>query len=144
MNVWPETRPGGGPSLVGSEGELVSISIAVEPRLLEQLLESLAELPFPVNAQIYHDALVARVYPDGRRETEPATIVEFPAYAARLADIRGALATKGFNPESAWAKNMLEQIHSECESGPAPPGAPYALLLRYRVKNGVSLNCPLF
>jgi len=132
MNVWPDTLPGGGPSLVGSEGELVSVSIAVEPRLLEQLLESLAELPFPVNPQIYHDASVARLYADGRRELEPATIVEFPAYAARVAQIRGALAASGFDPESAWAKNMLEQIHSECESGPAPSGAPYSEVLRYR------------
>ena len=132
MNVWPETRPSGCPSLVGSEGELVSVSIAVEPRLLEQLLESLAELPFPVNPQIYHDALVARVYSDGRRETEPATMVEFPAYAARLAQIREALLARGFDPGSAWANNMLEQIHSECESGPAPPGAQYTGILRYR------------
>jgi len=132
MRVWPETQPGGRPSLVGSEGELVSVSIAVEPRLLEQLLESLAELPFPVNPQIYHDACVARVFPDGRRETEPAALVEFPAYAARLAGIRGALEARGFDPGSVWAKNMLEQIHSECESTPAPPGAPYSVLLRYR------------
>ena len=91
------------------------------------MLESLAELPFPVNAQIYHDASVARVYPDGRRETEPATIVEFPAYAARLADIRGALATKGFNPESAWAKNMLDQIHAG--KGGQPELSPFQRLL---------------
>jgi hypothetical protein len=132
MNVWLEKQPGGQPVLVGSEGELVSVSIAVEPRLLEKLLDSLAELPFPVNPQIYHDAWVARVYADGRRETEPATMVEFPAYAARLAGIRGALARSGFDPDSVWAKNMLEQIHSEYESGPAPPGAPYTSLLRCR------------
>ncbi len=132
MNVWPETRPGGCPSLVGSEGELVSVSIAVEPRLLEQLLESLADLPFPVNPQIYHDAWLVRIYPDGRRDTVPATIVEFPAYGGRLGGIRGALESGGFDPDSAWAENMLEQIHSECESRPAPPGAPYSMLLRYR------------
>jgi len=132
MNVWPETRPDGSPSLVGSEGELVSVSIAVEPRLLEQLLESLAELPFPVNPQIYHDATVARLYPDGRRELEPATMVEFPAYSARLEEIRTALAARGFDPESVWAKNMLEQIHAECDSGPAPPGAAYSGVLRCR------------
>ena len=132
MNVWPETGSGGSPSLVGSEGELVSVSIAVQPRLLEQLLESLAELPFPVNPQIYHDAWVIRVYPDGRRETEPVTLVDFPAYAERLGDIRDALAGTGFDPQSAWAHNMLEQLHSEYESGPAPSGAPYARILRYR------------
>jgi len=132
MNVWPETGSGGSPSLVGSEGELVSVSIAIQPRLLEQLLESLADLSFPVNPQIYHDAWVVRVYSDGRRETEPATMVDFPAYAERLGDIRDALARMGFDPQSAWAHKMLEQIHSECESGPAPPGAPYTQILRYR------------
>ncbi len=132
MNVWPETRPGGSPLLVGREGELVSVSIAVEPKRLEQLLETLADLPFPVNPQIYHDGWQVLMYPDGRRETEPVTIVEFPAYAARLAEIRGALAAGAFDPDSAWADNLLAQINSECESRPAPPGASYSKLLRYR------------
>ena len=132
MNVWPETHGSGHPSLVGSEGELESVSIAVDPRLLEQLLEALAGLPFPVNPRIYHDASVVRLFQDGRRDTEPATIVEFPAYAARLAEIRDAVSARGFDPASVWAKNMLEQIHCESEAGPAPPGAPYSKLLRYR------------
>ncbi|MFB3775976.1 MAG: hypothetical protein ACE141_00160 [Bryobacteraceae bacterium] len=132
MNVWPEPRPGGSLALVGSEGELVSVSIAVEPRLLEPLLDSLSELSFPVNPQIYHEAQVVRVYPDGRRETEPATMVEFPAYAAHLAGIRGTLARRGFDPESVWAHSMLEQIHAEFESAPAPQGAAFAQVLRYR------------
>jgi hypothetical protein len=122
MNVWPEIHGSGHPSLVGNEGELESVSIAVDPRLLEQLLDALAGLPFPVNPQIYHDASVS----------EPATIVEFPAYAARVAEIRDAVAARGFDPASVWAKNMLEQIHCEFEAGPAPPGAPYSKLLRYR------------
>ena len=132
MNVRPETHGSGHPCLVGNEGELQSVSIAVDPRLLEQLLEALAELPFPVNPQIYHEASVVRLFLDGRRDTEPATIVEFPAYAARLAEIRAAAAARGFDPTSVWAKNMLEQIHCEFEAGPAPPGAAYAKLLRYR------------
>ena len=132
MNVWPETHSSGHPSLVGNEGELESVSIAVDPRLLEQLLDALAGLPFPVNPQIYHDAPVVRPLLDGSRDTEPATIVEFPAYAARLAEIRDAVAARGFDPASVWAKNMLEQIHCEFEAGPAPPGAPYSKLLRYR------------
>ncbi len=129
MNVWPATRPPDCPSLVGSEGELVSISLAVEPRLLERLLELLAVLPFPVNPEIHHDAQIARLFPDGRRETEPATIIAFPAYASRLAQVREALASAGFDPASAWASNMLERIHSDYEAGPVLPGAPYA---RYR------------
>jgi hypothetical protein len=118
--------------LVGSEGELVSVSIAVEARLLELLLESLAELHYPLNPQIYHDASVVRVFPDGQRDEEPATVVEFPAYAAWLPAVRAALAGKGFDPEAVWAHNMLDQIRSQFESGPVPPGAPYSRLLRYR------------
>ena len=99
MNVGPETHGSGHPALVGSEGELESVSIAVDPRFLEQLLEALAALPFPVNPQIYHG------------DTQPATIVEFPAYAARLPEILDAVASAGFDPSSVWARNMLEQIH---------------------------------
>lgn len=132
MNVWPDPRPVEYPSLVGNEGELVSISLAVEPRLLERLLELLSVLPFPVNPQIYHDAHIARLFPDGRRETEPATIVAFPAYASRLSQIREALATGGFDPASAWASRMLDRIHSDYEADPAPSVAPYAQVFRYR------------
>ena len=35
------------PALFGREGELISLSIATEPRLLEELLEALASLDFP-------------------------------------------------------------------------------------------------
>jgi hypothetical protein len=99
---------------------------------LERLLELLAALPFPINPQIYHDAQVARLFPDGRRESEPTTIVAFPAYASRLIQIREALAAAGFDPASAWASNMLARIHSDYETGPAPPGAPYQQILQYR------------
>jgi hypothetical protein len=73
-------------SLFGSEGELVSLRIAVEPRLLEDLLEALARLDFPVNPQLYH---------------RPAQVtVEFPAYSARVDQVREALLRLGFSPES--------------------------------------------
>jgi hypothetical protein len=97
MNVRPESLSAGRPSLTGAEGELVSVSIAVEPRLLEELLEALADLPFPLNPEISHN-------PEAR------TIVEFPAYAGRLPEIRSALGGRGFDPASARTKNMLEQI----------------------------------
>jgi len=101
VNVRPETSHGGGhPALVGSEGELDSVSIAVDVRLLEQLLEALAGLPFPVNPQIHHN------------DTRHATTVEFPAYASRLAEIRRAVAGRGFDPASVSARSMLEQIQS--------------------------------
>jgi len=42
------------PAIFGQEGELVLLRVAVEPRLLEDLLEALARLDFPVNPQLYH------------------------------------------------------------------------------------------
>jgi hypothetical protein len=82
MSVW---------QLSGSEGALVSVSLTVSPRDLEGVLEELSTLDFPVNPQIYHGARVVYLYPNGREENEPATIVEFPAYEARLPEIRQAL-----------------------------------------------------
>jgi len=70
-------------ALFGLEGELVSLSLSVEPRLLEDLLETLAELDFPVNPQLYH---------------RPASVtVEFPAYETRLEEVREALRRNGFS-----------------------------------------------
>ena len=99
MLTTPEVFVNGFPALVGTEGELVSVSIAVEPQLLEKLLESLAELPFPINPQICH--------------SDPVTLVEFPAYAGRLVEIQGALRDRGFDPASLHARNMLEQIRGQ-------------------------------
>jgi hypothetical protein len=74
------------PALFGLDGQLVSLCISVEPRLLEGLLEALSLLDFPVNPQLYHRA---------------ATVtVEFPAYSARVADVRRALETRSFNPDN--------------------------------------------
>ncbi len=53
MTVLP-TDAGAEASLFGREGELVSVRITVEPRLLEDLLDALAVLDFPVNPQLYH------------------------------------------------------------------------------------------
>ena len=58
MSVWPSVPSTHSPALRGSDGELVSVSVTVEPRDLEDLLEALAALDFPVNPQIYHDAAV--------------------------------------------------------------------------------------
>lgn len=64
-------------ALFGREGELVSLRIATEPKLLEELLEALASLDFPVNPQLYH------------RPTE--VLVEFPAYSNQVERVREAL-----------------------------------------------------
>ena len=88
------SHPGAAPALFGLEGELVSLRISVEPRLLEDLLEALARLDFPVNPQLYH---------------RPAQVtVEFPAYSARLDEIRDTLHRHGFSPASLEIARGLE------------------------------------
>ena len=85
---------GAAPALFGQEGELVSLRVAVEPRLLEDLLEALARLDFPVNPQLYH---------------RPALVtVEFPAYSARVDEVRDTLRRHGFPPASLEVASGLE------------------------------------
>jgi len=126
MSVWPSIPSTNSFALRGSEGELVSVSVAVEPRDLEDLLEALAELEFPINPQIYHEAAVVYVDRAGKQQYEPATIVEFPAYAGRLAKVRGVLEACGFGGKAISVSPMLDEIHSSEHAEPAPPGAPYA------------------
>jgi len=135
MRVWPDTVPSG-PSLSGSEGALVSLSISVDPRRLESLLESLAQVGFPINPQIYHDALVVFVYPDRHEETEAATLVEFPAYAERIEEVRRTLEANGFDPSAIQVTSMLDEIHSASPPEPAPSPAPSgaAYVSRYRLR----------
>ena len=125
MSVWPSVSSAHFPALCGSEGELVSISVIVEPRDLEDLLESLAALDFPVNPQIYHDAVVVYVRRDGSQDSRPATMVEFPAYAAQLAKIRGVLGSGGLKIEAVSVNPMLAEIHSGEHIEPAPAGADH-------------------
>ena len=106
MSVWPTAEfP---PSLRGAEGILLSIRISVEPRLLEDLLEALAGVSFPVNPEIHHPSPT----PAGRRLL---TMVEFPAYENRLEEIREALRRHGFDPGAARVMNMLEEIQRGSE-----------------------------
>jgi len=119
-------------ALCGREGALVSVSINVDPRHLESLLESLAQLSFPINPQIYHDAALVYRFPDYHEETESTTLVEFPAYEAQLETVRGALESFGFDPNTLHVTGMLDEIHAEHPVEAAPAGAAY--LSRYRVK----------
>ena len=128
MSVWPKSVAFG-PSLSGSEGALILVSIDVQPRGLESLLEALAQLSFPINPEIYHDAAMVYLYPGWREETA-VTLVEFPAYEARLDEVRRALEAYGLDPSSVHAAGMLDAIHDECQPEPAPEGA--ACLSRYR------------
>jgi len=81
--------------LSGQEGELVSVSVAVDPRFLESLLEALAQVTFPINPQIYHGTV---------------TRVEFPAYATRVEEVRHALAARGFEAAQVRCVSMLEKV----------------------------------
>ena len=131
MSVWPKTLPAT-PSLSGREGALVSVSIDVDPRRLEPLLEALAQTSFPINPQIYHDAAMVYLYADGREATSATTLVEFPAYEARLDEVRNALSAYGFDPLSVQATRMLDEISAERLPEPAPAGAHY--VARRRLK----------
>jgi hypothetical protein len=132
MSVWPETLPVA-PSLSTAEGALISVSIHVEPHCLESLLEALALVSFPINPRIYHDAALVYRYADGREETESVTMVEFPAYETRLAEVRRFVQAYGFEPDCIRAIGMLEEIQSDLQLEPAPAGAAY--VSRYRVKH---------
>lgn len=132
MSVWPKTLSSA-PSLSGREGDLVSVSINVDPRYLESLLEALAQVGFPVNPEIYHDAALVYLYPDDREVTEATTLVEFPAYRGQLEEVRRALDGYGFDRASLQVTSMLDQIQSDCQPEPAPTGANY--VARYRVKH---------
>jgi len=96
MSVW-QCTPSAGP-LSGSEGELVAVSITVNPRDLEALLEALASVDFPINPQICH--------------AESETMVEFPAYAGGLPQVASALAAAGFDPRTIRVRGMLAAIQS--------------------------------
>ena len=96
MSVWQNSLQEN-PSLSGSEGELVCVSIAVEARYLESLLEALAQADFPINPQIYHDSI---------------TIVEFPAYAGQLPGLRRALEGYGFDGDGLSVTSMIEELRS--------------------------------
>jgi hypothetical protein len=78
---------------VGIEDEFVSLRVSVEPTLLEDLLEVLARLDFPVNPQISH---------------RPAQVtVEFPFSSTRVDDVRYALRNHGFSAFSLEVNRVL-------------------------------------
>jgi hypothetical protein len=82
-------------ALHSPHGELISVQLGVEPKLLEQLLDCLASVPFPINPQIYH----------GR-----PTIVEFPAYVTHLPELHSTLRAGGFDPAALRVCSMLRSI----------------------------------
>lgn len=95
MSVWSDTRDAAAP-LSSPFGDLVSLQIAVDPRALEDLLEALAELPFPVNPQIHQHPVA----------------VEFPAYQSWLPDVRAALRRSGFASVGIEVRPMLLDVRN--------------------------------
>jgi len=118
--------------LATSEGALISVSIAVQPKDLESLLDALAALDFPVNPGIFHEAAVVSRFADGHEETELTTLVEFPAYSDRVAEVRRAVVACGLDPAGIQVTGMLEEIQSETHPETIPAGADY--VSRYRVR----------
>ncbi|HEY7389983.1 MAG TPA: hypothetical protein VH640_15810 [Bryobacteraceae bacterium] len=97
-------------SLSSNEGALVSIAIRVEPRRLEALLETLAQVAFPINPQIYHEAEIEFRDANGRQTSEITTLVEFPAYLARTEDVFRTLELNGFGGHDVLVTSMLQQL----------------------------------
>lgn len=90
MSVWPIAP------LASSEGALVSVSITVDARRLESLLEALASVPFLINPEIRHDRTVS--------------VVEFPAYEPHVNEVRSALSAFRFDPDTVRTRGMWEAI----------------------------------
>ena len=83
------------PALFGSEGELVSLHISVDPRHLEELLEALARLDFPVNPELTH-------------KPSQVTVV-FPAYSGRVDQVRKLMKISGFGTDGLEVVKVLAQ-----------------------------------
>jgi len=125
MSVWPSVQPTDAfLALSGREGELLSVSVDVAARDLEDLLEALALLDFPVNPQIFHDAAVVYVLADGSQSETATTLVEFPAYGSSVRQIRDVLTACGFG-DRLHVTSMLEEMHAESYQESAPPGSGY-------------------
>lgn len=131
MSVGPGVVPSF-PALLGSEGELVSVRVCVEPRSLEALLDALAGLSFPVNPQIYHQAGVGYVYPDGREEIVPVTLVEFPAFSGRVGEVRQVLRAVGLSAAAIDVRSMLDELRSEPEAASVQDGQGWRRVKIYR------------
>ena len=79
-------------------GQLVSVSLTVEPRMLESALEALALADFPINPQLTNQRL---------------TLIEFPAYRGQLPQLRDLL--KDLEVELT-ARDMLDEIRMPVRS----------------------------
>jgi hypothetical protein len=98
MSVWQE--------LHSDQGDLFSLRVTVEAYLLEDLLETLASAPFPINPEILHHAEIVR-----GNQTIPAVHVDFPAWQSQISAIRDLL-TQAHFPVELSVTRMLEEIRA--------------------------------
>ena len=92
--------------LNGVQGELLSLRITVEAYLLEELLEALAECPFPINPEIRHHA---EMIVDGH--PRPAVHVEFPAWRSWIPAIEDHITRQDLRGQ-IQVTSMLEEIRA--------------------------------
>ena len=92
MSAWTQ-GDAPAPTLFGSEGELVLLRFEVDPKHLEDLLDALAHLDFPVNPELLHRS--AHV------------VVEFPAYTGKVEDVRRTLKAYRFDPGALETARVL-------------------------------------
>ena len=87
-----EADSGRAPLLVGSEGKLLSVRVAVPWRELEDVLDTLATAEFPINPEIRHGS--------------PLTFIEFPAYSGQVGEIERLLCRSAahIEPREVWAE----------------------------------------
>lgn len=83
-------------TLHGTEGELVSIRIHLDPRSLEDALDALSAAAFPLNPEIRHGAA--------------ACTVEFPAYSNQAKAVRALLDSRGLSDAKLEIVSMLAAI----------------------------------
>jgi hypothetical protein len=84
------------PELRGPAGDLVYVRITVPHRLLEEALDLLARVSFPVNPEIRH--------------TTHTSTVEFPAYDQNVDEIRALLKVGGLGNCGLEVKSALAAI----------------------------------
>jgi len=87
------------PVLAGRDGELLLVRLRIPAPQLENVLDSLATLPFPINPELHHGF--------------PESTIEFPAYALRTADIRTALNAAGLSGIHVEVAPMLAVLNPE-------------------------------
>ena len=80
-----QNLPDASPHYLARKANCFSLRISIEPKIVEEVLEALASLDFPVNPQLYH---------------RPAqVVVEFPAYSTRLGEVGALSEHQGLKPD---------------------------------------------